>query len=82
MNIVGILLQFRPEREALVRQQIIAQGGEVHLATPAGKMVVTLEHEDDEVIANTMVALQNIEGVLTAAFVYHHTDYQPEETVL
>ncbi|AMK76066.1 MULTISPECIES: chaperone NapD [Methylomonas] len=82
MNIVGILVQFRPEREAFVRQQIITQGCEVHLATPAGKMVVTFEHKDDEVIAGTLVALQNIDGVVTATLVYHHTDYQPEETVL
>ena len=79
MNIVGILVQFLPEREHDIRQQIMAQGCEVHLTTPEGKMIVTLEHASDTVIADTIVALQNIGGVLTAALVYHHTDSQPED---
>lgn len=81
MNIVGILVQFRPERAAIIRQQIIAHGCEVHLTTPEGKMVITLEHDEDAVIANVISMLQNIEGVLTASLVYHHTAAQSKETL-
>ncbi|MGR9117093.1 MAG: chaperone NapD [Gammaproteobacteria bacterium] len=79
MNTVGILVQYRPEQLVHVRQLIVEQGCEVHLATPEGKMVVTLEHASDSAIADTIVALQNISGVLTALPVYHHHDSFDEE---
>lgn len=82
MNIVGILVQFRPEKLASIQTQIIAQGGEVHASSVDGKMVVTLEHDDDNVIADSMEAMQNIDGVLTASLAYQHYDPQIEELTL
>lgn len=82
MNTVGILVQFRPELESKVRQRIIEQGCEVHMATSEGKMVVTLEHPSDEVIADTIIVLQNINGVLNVSLVYQHTDSQSEENTI
>ena len=79
MNTVGILIQFQPRERERVQAEVIDLGCEVHLTTAEGKMVVTLEQSSDGLIADTLVALQDISGVLTAALIYHHYDsLEPE----
>lgn len=78
MNIVGIVVSFLPSKLEQVAQTINGLGGEVHVADQSkGKMVVTLEHQDNKFIADALIAFQNIEGVLNAAMVYHEVDEEP-----
>lgn len=79
MNTVGILVQCKPQQREAIERQILALGCEVHLTTPEGKMVLTLEQALDSEIADTLVALQNIPGVFTASLVYHHYEAQQED---
>lgn len=74
MNIVGILINVLPEYISTVSQGIVALGGEVHLSSEKGQLVITLEHSDDKVIADTITEIQLLKGVLTAAMVYHQID--------
>ena len=74
MNIVGILVSVLPEHLSTVSQQIVELGGEVHLSSEKGQLVITLEHSDDKVIADTITQIQLLNGVLTAAMVYHQID--------
>ena len=78
MQISGVLLHARPERAELVRQQILEiPGAEVHAVSADGRIVVTLEREHDEDLAQTLQQLTDIPGVLASALVYHYFD--PEE---
>lgn len=74
MNIVGILIQFRPEAVGAIQPKVVECGCEVHLATEQGKMIATLMHDSDAVVADTLIALQHIDDVLTASMVYHYND--------
>lgn len=79
MNIVGVVVSFLPPKQEKVSQAICGLGGEVHAADQAkGKMVVTLEHLDNRIIADTLIAFQNIDGVLNAAMVYHEVDEEQQ----
>jgi len=79
MNIVGILIQFQPRYSAHVERDVLTLGCEVHLTTGDGKMVVTLEHVSDQTMTDTLTALQQIPGILTATLVYHHYDVLESE---
>lgn len=74
LNIVGVLVSVLPEQLLIVSQQIVELGGEVHLSSEKGQLVITLEHSDDKVIADTITEIQLLNGVLTAAMVYHQID--------
>jgi periplasmic nitrate reductase NapD len=80
LNIVGILVSAFPAEVAAIRPQIESLGAEVHFSHSNGKLVVTLEAESDAEIAETLVKLQDIQGVISAAMVYHGIDpvEQPE----
>lgn len=79
MNISGVLLHVIPRHSARIRQTLDGQPGvEVHAASAAGRVVVTVEHDDARRMAETVAGMQNIPGVLSAAMIYHH--YEDEST--
>ena len=83
MNISGVLVHALPEKSDKVRQAFMSfPGVEVHAVNPNGRMVVTLEREDISEMADTLIQLQNTDGVLSASVVYHHCEEDlPEEDV-
>ena len=46
-------------------------GVEVHAATEDGRLIVTVEDDNDRVLADTVLSLHDVPGVLSAAMVYH-----------
>ncbi len=75
MNICGVLVRARPERRAAVVRALEAMPGvEVHAATEDGRIVVTLERAGRAGVADTLSEMHNVEGVLTAALVYEHSE--------
>ncbi|MFU8788366.1 MAG: chaperone NapD [Methylobacter sp.] len=74
LNIVGILVSAFPEYLDAIHPQLEALGAQVHLRDEQGKLVVTLEEENDRTLADTLVQIQDIEGVINAAMVYHGID--------
>lgn len=73
------LIQFQPRYFAHVERDVLMLGCEVHLTTGDGKMVITLEHASDQTMTDTLTALQQIPGILTATLVYHHYDVLESE---
>ncbi len=74
MSISGILVHTQPERVEPVRQALSSLPGvEVHAATAEGKLVVTVE-EDDHEMGRAAMQFHTIEGVLSAAMIYHHCE--------
>ena len=78
MNISGVLVHARPQQSEAVRNRLIQLDGvEVHAISEEGRIVVTVEQDDTHKMADTVMHLQDIEGVLSAAMIYHH--YEDDE---
>jgi len=82
VNICGVLVHARPalQREVGVALNALP-GAEVHQTSDDGRMVVTVEDVDGVWAGDTMVKINNIEGVLSAALVYHQNTVDPDEAV-
>ena len=75
LHVSSLAVHARPERLAPVCAGIGAlEGAEVHLTTPAGKIVVTLETADERQVLDRVEAIRALPGVLTVALVFHRID--------
>jgi len=85
MNISGVLVHAMPENVEQVTQQLEQVSGvEVHGVNETGRMVVTVEATSDQTMADTVLGLQNMDGVLAVSMVYHQfddNDFQ-EQTIM
>jgi nitrate reductase NapD len=74
LHIAGVVVHARPERVAEIRAVIAAMAGtEIH-AEQNGKLVVTVETASAADLADTVTAIGRLDGVLSAAPVYHHAE--------
>ena len=75
MNICGVLVHARPENTERLEQRLLSIAGiEVHGINDDGRMVVTLEQDDENLMADTLMNLQNLDGVISASMIYHHCE--------
>ena len=78
MNISGILVHARAGRaEDVARRLEKLASVEVHHITPEGKLIVTVEADDAVPAGDTLLAMHRVDGVLSAALVYHH--FEPDQ---
>jgi nitrate reductase NapD len=78
MNISSAIIHALPRDVALVQTGLAALAGvEVHAVSPEGKMIVTIETEDDGSNAATYQLIGQLDGVMSAAMVYHQTESEP-----
>lgn len=81
MNICGIMVHAHPETFEAVRKRLLAiPGVEVHGISEEGRAVVTLEEDNEDQLADSMFAIRNTEGVLSASMIYHHREEDELET--
>ncbi|MFA5241189.1 MAG: chaperone NapD [Sulfuricella sp.] len=77
MHISGVLVHARPGCAAQVHERLSAiPGVEVHNSDVEGKLIVTLEKEDEQTTVDTFGLLNELPDVLSATMVYHH--FEPE----
>lgn len=73
MNIAGVLIHSFPDLTETVRRSLTTLPGvEVHAVSADGRMVVTVEGESADTLADAFRGFNNMSGVLSAAMVYHH----------
>ena len=78
MNISGIYIKTWPDELALIQQKFNKISGvEVHMTTENGGLIVTAETGDTASMADTLMDMQQMEGVLSATLVYHHDEQAP-----
>ncbi len=78
INVSGIVVQADPNNIDAVRAQLEAiPGVEIHGVSELGKMVVTLDKNDDRETTDTYEHISQLSGVLCTTMVYHH--FEPEE---
>lgn len=77
MHISGILVHTRPGRIHQAREQLaMIAGVEIHLGDEDGKLIITLEQQDEEATVATFGQINQLPDVLSATMVYHH--FEPE----
>jgi nitrate reductase NapD len=78
MNISSAIVHAHPKDVAIVQAGLATLAGvEVHAVSPEGKMIVTIETEDDGSNAATYQLIGQLDGVMSAAMVYHQTESEP-----
>ena len=80
MNIAGVVVNALPEKNRMVEKQLVQLPGvEVHAVNELGRMVVTIEGNDERVVADLVSQMHTLEGVLSAAMIYHSFDQSMNE---
>jgi nitrate reductase NapD len=75
VHISSLIVQTRPDSLARLIEAISAlPGAEIHDTAPSGKIVVLLETATEAEISQRLTSIHEIDGVLTAALVYHQVD--------
>ncbi len=82
MNISSAIIHARPGQVAVGEAGLATLAGvEVHGISPEGKMIVTIETEDDGSNAATYQLIGQLDGVMSAAMVYHQTESEPDKEI-
>lgn len=80
MNISSAIVYGRPDQEAALRAQLVTMPGvEVHAATPDGKLVITIEADNDREAVTTYEAIERLPGVLSMAMIFQQSESNPEQ---
>ncbi|OOZ40034.1 chaperone NapD [Solemya elarraichensis gill symbiont] len=75
MNICGILVHAQPTNFDAVRERLLSVNGiEVHGMSDEGRVVITLEEDDENAMADALHKVQTLEGVISASMIYHHNE--------
>jgi nitrate reductase NapD len=78
MNISSAIVHARPGALTTVEAGLAALAGvEVHAISPEGKLIVTIETDDDSSNVATYERIGQLDGVMSAAMVYHQIESEP-----
>lgn len=79
MNISSVIVIPHPDHIESVRMRLHeVDGVELHAVSPEGKMIVTIEADDDRATTGTYEYISHLDGVLSASMVYHRNESDPE----
>ena len=82
MNISSAIVHAHALNGAAVQARLIALDGvEVHGISPEGKIIVTIESDDDDTTIATYTRIGQLEGVLAIAMVYSQSESEPEKEI-
>lgn len=82
MNISSAIIHALPGGVAVVQAGLATLAGvEVHAISPEGKLIVTIETDDDGSNAATYQLIGQLDGVMSAAMVYHQTESEPDKEI-
>ena len=74
-NICGVMIHATADKRLQVEDVLSqSQGVEVHANSDEGKLVVTVESEDNRYVADTILGFKDIDGVLSASMIYQFSD--------
>ncbi len=73
MNICSAIVHAKPENAGAVQVNLEKLSGvEVHAGVEQGKLVVTLEGETDDALADKMTKFNDVDGVINTVMIYHY----------
>jgi nitrate reductase NapD len=72
MNISGVIVKAYPVHIQSIEAVLATMDGvEVHGNNEDGRIVITVEDKNANNISDTLVRIQDVPGVLSAAMIYH-----------
>ena len=75
MNISSIVIQTHPQDSGALQGKLAdLPGVDVLAAMDDGKIIITIEDTPENVPSETLMNVQNMQGVLSAAMVYNYCD--------
>ena len=78
MNISSAIVYALPQRSDSVRALLRALPGvEIHHEGDDGRFIVTIEDGHGAAVADTVMQLHRLDGILSAAMVYQYSDDEP-----
>ena len=79
INISSAIVYAMPRRADSIRAQLAAMAGvQIHAETADGRFIVTIEDLPGVSVADTVMQLHRLDGVLSAAMVYQYSDDEPQ----
>ncbi len=79
-NLCGVLVHAQQNNRLDVQQHLQQQQGtEVHAVTEEGRLVVTMEDKSRKQLADRIMKLNQIEGVLSASMIFQYSDDELSE---
>lgn len=79
INVCGVLVFARPEYIKAVQEQLEGEDGvEVHAVTDNGRLVMTVEKEDQQQTGALLNRIQTLDHVISASMVYQYFDQVSE----
>jgi nitrate reductase NapD len=82
MNISGVIVDPLPGRvHAVERALRRLPGVEVHAVSPQDRIVITLECASHREAVQAFESVRAMDGVLSAALVYAHTEQDPNRSI-
>lgn len=83
MNISSAIVYAKSGQDQALRLLLSEiQGVEVHITADDGKMIITIESENDRSAVDTYGAIERMEGVLSVAMIYQQTESHPDQELL
>lgn len=80
MNISSAIVYARPDQGDALREQLLqVPGVEVHAASEDGKIIVTIEAENDHGAIDTYEAIARLDDVLNVAMIFQQTESHPDQ---
>jgi len=74
-HIASVLVQGWPDKMPAIESELTTLAGvESHGSNETGKLILTLEAENDAGLVETMGLIQMAEGVVNVSLVYHHME--------
>lgn len=82
ISISSVVVNARPEMIKHVLNGLNALPGvEVHVVSDDGRIIVTIESDSDQTVADTFQVINRQRGVLSASMVYHQYESNPDREV-
>lgn len=79
INVCGVVVFAKPVHLKAVQQQLEGEDGvEIHAATEDGRLVVTVEKEDQQQTGDFLHKIQALDHVISASMVYQYFDQVSE----
>lgn len=79
MNISSAIVYALPQRADSVRASLQSLPGlQIHHEGDDGRFIVTIEDGPGVSVADTVMQLHRLDGILSAAMVYQYTDDDPQ----
>lgn len=74
IHIVSAIIHATPESMEFALEQARCLGARIHVTSPDGRVVITLEGDQRSAVMNSLDALRAVSGVIAVSLVYHQSE--------